>query len=89
MGALGRDGLLRDVGHAVYRMHPALTGWLRVTMLSEADKGSREQWTRAFVEVMGSLADNLVFVNKLSLQVFSRQDTVVPLPVEFVRYKVD
>ena len=56
LGALGIAGLVRDRGQAVYQLHPALTGFLRS---EQADASGREAWTRAFVDVMGSLADAL------------------------------
>ena len=56
LGALGIAGLVRDRGQAVYQLHPALTGFLRS---EQADASGREAWTRAFVDVMGRLADAL------------------------------
>ena len=54
---LSSAGLLRDIGNAVYSMHPALSGWLRATALSNADPENIKRWTLAFVNVMASLAD--------------------------------
>ncbi|WP_437561582.1 tetratricopeptide repeat protein [Sorangium sp. So ce542] len=59
LGALVHAGLLRDVGQAVYEMHPALSGFLRSGAASTMADPSRDGWRRAFVEVMGRLADAL------------------------------
>ncbi len=53
MTALGTAGLLRDVGSATYEMHPLLTSYLR------SREEASEDCQRAFVDVMGSLADAL------------------------------
>jgi len=57
LSALATAGLVRDRGQSIYELHPALTGFLRATVLSEVDAGRRESWQRGFVDVMGSLAD--------------------------------
>ena len=57
--ALAAAGLLRELGPAVYEMHPALTGFLRASSLEAAPAADRDAWARAFVGVMGSLADDL------------------------------
>ena len=57
LGALSVAGLVRDRGQAIYELHPAMTGFLRSR--TPADGASSEGWTRAFVDVMGSLADAL------------------------------
>jgi tetratricopeptide (TPR) repeat protein len=57
--ALVSAGLLRDGGQAVFEMHPALTGFLRGVGGQAAGETSREAWTRAFVDVMGRVADDL------------------------------
>ena len=49
LAALATVGLVRELGQAVYEMHPALTGFLR-------GRGATEPSARSFVEVMGSLA---------------------------------
>src|SRR5271157_1817136 len=54
MEALQAAGLLRVVGQAVYEMHPLLTSYLRSR--PEAAPEARE---RAFVDIMGRLADAL------------------------------
>lgn len=53
MAALGSAGLSRDMGGSVYEMHPLLTSYLRSR--GEAPEACR----RAFVDVMGSVADAL------------------------------
>ncbi|MCP4692358.1 MAG: hypothetical protein GY859_30210, partial [Desulfobacterales bacterium] len=54
-GAMVYMGLLYDRGNAVYEIHPALTGYLR----GLAREKERDAWARAFVDVMGRLADAL------------------------------
>ena len=54
--ALSIAGLVRELGQTVYELHPALTGFLRSARLADA---SRDDWARAYVDVMGSLADAL------------------------------
>jgi len=56
LAALSTAGLVREIGQAIYDLHPALTGYLRS---SATDDASRNAWTRAFVDVMGTLADTL------------------------------
>ena len=53
---LGTAGLVRDRGQAIYELHPALTGFLRST---QVDSSTRDVWSRAFVRVMGLLAEEL------------------------------
>ncbi|NQS97895.1 MAG: tetratricopeptide repeat protein [candidate division Zixibacteria bacterium] len=55
--ALVKAGLLRNLGGSIYEMHPALTGFLRSTVLEKSDEETRDRWTRAFVDIMGSLAE--------------------------------
>jgi tetratricopeptide (TPR) repeat protein len=51
--ALGVAGILRDMGNAIYEMHPLLTSYLR-------SKGeASETCQRAFIDVMASVADEL------------------------------
>src|SRR5271166_1867326 len=57
--ALAVAGLLRDRGQGVFEMHPALTGFLRATRPPGASDESGDRWSRAFVDVMGRLADHL------------------------------
>ena len=57
--ALVAAGLLRDIGQATYEMHPVLTGYLRSIFLRNTSVESRDSWARAFVDVMGTLADQL------------------------------
>src|SRR5262249_36800222 len=59
LGRLTVAGLLRDLGQAVYEMHPALTGFLRARERSALPPEGREPWARAFVDVLGTLADDL------------------------------
>jgi len=59
LGALVAAGLLRGLRGPIYEMHPALTGFLRSTPLPAASTEARDAWSRAFVDVMGSLADAL------------------------------
>jgi tetratricopeptide (TPR) repeat protein len=54
MKALESAGLLRAVGQGVYEMHPLLTSYLR----SRPD-AAPEACQRAFVDIMGRLADRL------------------------------
>ncbi|NQT16378.1 MAG: CHAT domain-containing protein [Planctomycetes bacterium] len=57
MSALGVAGLLRDRGDRVHEMHPALSRFLRLTVLDRASEESRDAWRRAFVDVIGRVAD--------------------------------
>jgi len=59
MQALVSAGLLRDVGQAIYEMHPVLTGYLRSKSLAETPQSMRDLWAKAFVDVMCFVADNL------------------------------
>jgi len=52
-------GLLRDRGQAVHELHPALTGFLRSNCLDASPAEIRDAWARAFVDVVGTLADQL------------------------------
>jgi len=60
LGALARAGLVRDLGQAIFDVHPLLTGFLRTTVLASATVAERDGWTRAFVDVMARLANDLV-----------------------------
>ncbi len=55
IATLGSAGLLRDIGNAVYQMHPLLTSYLRS---QKEDK--TELFERAFVGFMGGFANYLV-----------------------------
>ncbi len=57
--ALCGAGLLRHRTGPVFEMHPALTGFLRAAVLPAGAKETRDAWARAFVDVMGNLADQL------------------------------
>ena len=59
LGALGVAGLLNDRGQGIFEMHPALAGFLRSTRPPGASGESGERWSRAFVDLMGTLADQL------------------------------
>ncbi|WP_169249057.1 tetratricopeptide repeat protein [Candidatus Competibacter phosphatis] len=59
LAMLAVSGLLRPLGQGIHEMHPALTGFLRARSVVGLDDGQREAWRRAFVNVMGSLADHL------------------------------
>jgi tetratricopeptide (TPR) repeat protein len=43
----------------IFELHPALTGYLREAMAESLPEDRREAWTRAFVDVMGTLAGNI------------------------------
>ena len=57
--ALAVAGLLHDRGRSIFEMHPALTGFLRATRPPVATGEPGARWSRAFVDIMGSLADRL------------------------------
>ncbi len=57
LGALAVGGLLRDHGKTVFEMHPALGGFLRMTRTEEG--AQREAWGRAFIDIMGSVANRV------------------------------
>ena len=59
LAMLAVSGLLRPLGQDIHEMHPALTGFLRARSVVGLDDGQRDSWRRAFVDVMGSLADHL------------------------------
>jgi len=59
MNTLEIAGLLRGWGQGVYELHPALTGFLRSRLPVVPADAQRDAWRRAFVDVMGSLADAL------------------------------
>jgi len=59
VNALVAAGLLRNMGQATYEMHPALTGYLRSTSLRATPAETRNEWARAFVDVIGRVADRL------------------------------
>jgi tetratricopeptide (TPR) repeat protein len=57
--ALVAAGLLRAVTQATYEVHPVLTGYLRWSFLRNPPLMIKDSWARAFVNVMGQLADQL------------------------------
>ncbi len=59
LGALAVAGLLHDRGQGIFEMHPALTGFLRATRPPGASDEPGERWSRAFVGLTGTLADQL------------------------------
>ncbi len=59
LAMLAVSGLLRPLGQGIHEMHPALTGFLRARSVVGLDDGQREVWRRAFVNVMGRLAEHL------------------------------
>ncbi len=59
LGALAVAGLLHDRGQGVFEMHPALAGFLRATRPPGASGEPGERWSRAFVYLMGDLANQL------------------------------
>jgi tetratricopeptide (TPR) repeat protein len=54
-----RAGLLIGVGVAIYEIHPLLPRFLRQQVLPNGANTDVKKWTHAYVEVMGSLADEL------------------------------
>ena len=58
LAMLAVSGLLRPLGQDIHEMHPALTGFLRARPVVGQDDSRRDAWRRAFVNVMGSLADH-------------------------------
>ena len=54
LSSLETAGLLHNHGQGMYGMHPALTGFLRSHVTED-----RERWQRAFVDIMGQLANSL------------------------------
>lgn len=59
MQMLVSAGLLRDIGRSTYQMHPLLTTYLRSSQISDASEEVRNHCSRAFVGVMGAIADHL------------------------------
>jgi tetratricopeptide (TPR) repeat protein len=57
MQALAKAGLLHEIGQANYEMHPLLTSYLRLPQVKNAPTNYRDDWTRAFVSLMATLAD--------------------------------
>ena len=58
-------GLLHDRGEGLFEMHPALAGFLRATRPPGDSGEPGEGWNRAFVDLMGNLANRLT---EMSLQ---------------------
>jgi hypothetical protein len=57
MQTLVSAGLLRDLGQAIFELHPLLTSYLRSVDMQNVE--NPDQWTRAFVDLMARLADQL------------------------------
>ena len=58
--ALAAAGLVQNIAQGIlYELHPALTGFLRSTLLDSIPQETHDTWSRAFVDIMGSLADQL------------------------------
>jgi len=53
LAALGSAGLVREIGNAIYEMHPLLTSYLR------SRGAASEACRRAFVDIMATVADGL------------------------------
>ena len=62
MDFLSTAGLIRHVGQGVVEMHPMLTGYLKCNLLPKIEDDTQARWPRAFVNIMGRLAD--AFVSK-------------------------
>ncbi len=58
MEILSVAGLLRPRGQEIHEIHPLLTSFLRARV-SSAGEETAEAWTRAFVDVMGQVADQV------------------------------
>ncbi|MCP4580757.1 MAG: tetratricopeptide repeat protein [candidate division Zixibacteria bacterium] len=57
--ALSIAGLMSNLTGPIYELHPALSGFLRSTCLVSLPQKDYDKCSRAFVEVMGVLADQL------------------------------
>ena len=49
---------MQGIGQSTFRLHPALSRYLRARTGSTADDASAQVWQRGFVEVMAALADH-------------------------------
>ncbi|MHB9107035.1 MAG: tetratricopeptide repeat protein [Armatimonadota bacterium] len=58
LASLATTGLLRYLGQAVYEMHPLLTSFLHADISASMPLAIHTAWERAFVEIMGYLADD-------------------------------
>ena len=56
---LSHAGLLHYIGENVYELHPALIGYLRAYVVKCESEQIRHEWTKAFVDVMGRLSNEL------------------------------
>ncbi|MHB9107038.1 MAG: tetratricopeptide repeat protein [Armatimonadota bacterium] len=59
LAALATAGLLRDLGQAIYEMHPLFTSYLRNHTSSDTS-ALHNAWESEFVAMMGRLADSMV-----------------------------
>jgi hypothetical protein len=59
LGNLAAAGLLHVRGRTIHQMHPALTGYLRATVLPRAGGLERDAWARAFAGFIAALGDGL------------------------------
>jgi len=58
LAALAGAGLLRERrSNTIFELHPALTGFLRATVVRQTSRQLLESWQRAFVEIFGELAN--------------------------------
>jgi len=58
LAALAGAGLLRERrSNTIFELHPALTGFLRATVVKQTSRQLIESWQRAFVEILGELAN--------------------------------
>lgn len=62
---LVRAGLLRRLGALLYEQHPALMAYLQTRTAERTSQETRTSWTRAFVDSMGNLADDLLKLPRL------------------------
>jgi tetratricopeptide (TPR) repeat protein len=58
--ALVSAGLLQEVLHGIYQMHPLLTNYLRLEQIRRTDSASSDACARAFVAVIGLVANQLM-----------------------------
>jgi tetratricopeptide (TPR) repeat protein len=59
---LASAGLVTHVGGVIYEMHPMLVGYLSSVVLKSLSADDQEPFVQAFVDVTGSMADNVTFL---------------------------
>ena len=60
LNALAAAGLVQNVeANIIYELHPALTGFLRSTLFKSISQEIHDTWSRAFVDIMKDLANQL------------------------------